>query len=200
MYAGSRYLFALAQNGQAPRIFLKCSKKGLPWVAVCFTALFSLLSYLAVGTNSATVFSWFLNLTTIANLWTWVAICLSSIGFRRAIKAQGVNPKDMPFYNRFQPYLAWAALVFFMIVIVFNGFQVFMITPENPFNSTKFVTAYIGIPIFVVLFLFWKIVKRTKFVKPESCDLWTGKAAVDAEYWPERKPRNFLERIWFWIA
>lgn len=27
LYTGSRYLYALAQNGQAPRIFLKCSKK-----------------------------------------------------------------------------------------------------------------------------------------------------------------------------
>ena len=27
LFGGSRYLFALAQNGQAPRIFLTCSKK-----------------------------------------------------------------------------------------------------------------------------------------------------------------------------
>lgn len=27
LYTGSRYLFALAQNGQAPRLFLKCSKR-----------------------------------------------------------------------------------------------------------------------------------------------------------------------------
>ena len=27
LYTGSRYLFAVAQNGQAPRIFLKCTKK-----------------------------------------------------------------------------------------------------------------------------------------------------------------------------
>lgn len=29
LYTGSRYLYALAQNGQAPRIFLKCSKRYL---------------------------------------------------------------------------------------------------------------------------------------------------------------------------
>lgn len=27
LYTGSRYLFGLAQNGQAPRFLLKCSKK-----------------------------------------------------------------------------------------------------------------------------------------------------------------------------
>ena len=197
MYSGSRYLFGLAQNGQAPRVFLKCTKRGLPWVCVCVTAVFALLSYLAVGTSSATVFGWFLRLTTIANLWTWVGICLSSIGFRRALKAQGVPEKDMPFRAPFQPYLAWIAMIFFLIVIFLNGFFVFI---KGNWSIDDFVTSYVGIPIFVVLYLFWKIFKRTPFVKPESCDLWTGKAAVDAEYWPERRPRNFLERIWFWIA
>jgi amino acid transporter len=46
LYAGSRYLFGLAQNGQAPKAFLKCTKRGLPWVAVlvtCKSLYFSLL-------------------------------------------------------------------------------------------------------------------------------------------------------------
>lgn len=29
LYTGSRYLFAIAQNGQAPKILLKCTKKGV---------------------------------------------------------------------------------------------------------------------------------------------------------------------------
>lgn len=159
--------------------------------------MFAFLSYLAVSNGSYVVFNWFLHLTTIANLFTWVGICLSSIGFRRALKAQGVTKADMPFHSPFQPYLAYISLAFFVIVIVFNGFHVF--TTGN-FNATDFITAYIGIPIFAILFLFWKILKRTKMVDPKTADIWTGKAAIDAEYWPERFPRNFLERIWFWIA
>ena len=33
LYTASRSLYSLAQNGQAPKIFLKCSKKGIPYVA-----------------------------------------------------------------------------------------------------------------------------------------------------------------------
>jgi amino acid transporter len=65
-----------------------------------------------------------------------------------------------------------------------------------------FLAAYIGIPIFFVLYAFWKILKRTPWVKPEDADITTGKAALDAEdgQWPEQHPRNIFERVWFWIA
>jgi len=53
--AGSRYLFGLAQVGQAPRIFLKCTKRGLPWICVLVTWAFSFLTYLSVSNGSTTV-------------------------------------------------------------------------------------------------------------------------------------------------
>ncbi|KAK5093108.1 hypothetical protein LTR70_004956 [Exophiala xenobiotica] len=37
LYTGSRYLFALAQTKQAPRIFLKCTKNGVPYYCVLLT-------------------------------------------------------------------------------------------------------------------------------------------------------------------
>ena len=56
------------------------------------------------------------------------------------------------------------------------------------------------IPIYAALFIFWKIVKKTKFVKASEADIWSGKAALDAQVWPVREPRNTLEKVWFWIA
>jgi amino acid transporter len=43
---------------------------------------------------------------------------------------------------------------------------------------------------------------RTEFVKLRDADLWSGKEEVDRQeaLWEEPKPRNFMERIWFWIA
>ena len=57
-------------------------------------------------------------------------------------------------------------------------------------------------PIFFLLYGFWKILKRTSWIKPENADITTGKAALDAEddQWPELVPRNVMEKIWFWIA
>lgn len=99
--------------------------------------------------------------------------------------------------SRFQPYTAYFALVFFIIIVLFNGFAVFT---KGNWNIESFVTAYIVVPIYFALYAFWKIFKKTSFVKASEADIWTGKAALDAEVWPENKPRNFLERVWFWIA
>lgn len=60
--------------------------------------------------------------------------------------------------------------------------------------------SYILIPIWLLFFIGWKLYKRTKFIKPSEADLWTGKAAIDAEIWPETKPRNFAEKVWQWIV
>lgn len=83
------------------------------------------------------------------------------------------------------------------MILLFNGFAVFT---KGNWSIDDFITAYIGIPIYIVLYLFWKVFKRESFVKPAQADIWSGKAAMDAEIWPEQNPRNFLEKVWFWIA
>jgi amino acid transporter len=64
------------------------------------------------------------------------------------------------------------------------------------------LAAYIGIPIFFSLYLFWKVLKRSKWIHPADADITTGKSALDAQddQWPEQHPRNVIEKIWFWIA
>jgi yeast amino acid transporter len=203
LYTGSRYLFGVAQNRQAPKIFLKCSKSGIPYYCVALTAVVSLLTYLSCGSGAKVVFLWFQNLVTIAQLFTWVSICIAYLRFRSALLAQNVDRDTLIFKSKFQPYTAWFALTFFSVIIFFNGFDVFIQKkPDVPwvFSPTEFFTAYINVPIFFGLFVLWKLVKRTRPVKASEADIWTGKHAVDNAVWPEDIPKNALEKIWFWIA
>lgn len=197
LFTGSRYLFGIAQNKQAPKFLLKCTRTGVPVYCVAITAAVSLLTYLSVGSGAAEVFNWMMNLTTIAQLFTWCSILIAYIRFRAACNAQGVDPASLPMRSRFQPYVAYATLFFFVIIILFQGFAVFT---KGAWSVTDFLTAYIGIPIYFGLYIFWKVFKREPFVKAAEADLWSGKAALDAQHWPERVPRNFAERVWFWIA
>ncbi|KAF1986885.1 proline-specific permease [Aulographum hederae CBS 113979] len=197
LFTGSRYLFAVAQNKQAPKFLLKCTKTGVPIYCVLITASISLLTFLSVSSGANEVFSWFMNLTTIANLLTWISICIAYLQFRKALIKQNVSRDSLIFKSRWQPYTAYFALIYFSIVILFNGWTVFT---KGNWSVNDFITAYIGIPIYLGLYLFWKVFKRPGFVKAEEADIWSGKAALDAEIWPEQTPRNFLEKIWFWIA
>lgn len=198
-YTGSRYLFALAQTKQAPRFLLKCSKNGVPYYCVLITWAIGLLTFMSVSSGSSLVFTWFQNLTTISTLFTWVMICFAYIRFHHALTAQGIQRSDLPFRTRFNdkgPYLGWAAGIFFALIILLNGWD----TIAGGFNYQGFITDYIGVPIFFGLYLIGKIGLKSKWIPSAEADLFTGKAALDAVEWPERVPRNTLEKIWFWIA
>ena len=197
LYTGSRYLYALAQNRQAPKFLLHCSKSGVPYYCVFITCAISLITYLSCSEGSAEVFQWFQNLTTISSLFTWCVICVTYLKFYSALKAQGVDRNTLVFRSPLQPYLAWFSLIYFAMIIIFNGFYVF-----EPFSYKDFITDYIGIPIFFLLFAGWKLIKRTKFIPSSEADIFTGKAAMDAAdaHWPPIIPKNALEKFWFWLC
>ena len=205
LYTGSRYLYALAQNGQAPKIFLKCSARGVPYFAVTITAVVGLLTYLSCGSKeggAAQAFGWFQNIVTIAQLFTWVSIGICYVKFYNALRAQGIDRNTLIFKAPLQPYLGYATAIFFSIVIFFNGFGVFINIQPGKFDYQSFITSYIGVPFFFGLYLFWKVFKRTKIVPAAEVDLFTGKAALDAAdaHWPVQVPRNALEKFWFWLC
>lgn len=146
LYIGSRYLFALAQNGQAPRFLLKCSGSGVPYYSVLVTWSIGLLTFMASSAGSLKVFAWFQNLTTISILFTWVSICSAYIRFHAAMKAQNIPRSQLPFrtsINDKAPVLGYIGLIFFSVIIFFNGWD----TIAGGWNYQGFITDYIGVPI-----------------------------------------------------
>jgi amino acid transporter len=59
VYSGSRVLYSMALNGQAPWVFKYTTKRGVPWAAVLFTWLIGCLAFLNVSNSGANVFAWF---------------------------------------------------------------------------------------------------------------------------------------------
>lgn len=74
VFAGSRTLYSLAADGQGPKIFLRCNKNGVPYVAVLATWSIGLLSFLNLSNSGSTVFFWFTNITTIGGFISWVLV------------------------------------------------------------------------------------------------------------------------------
>ncbi|PVH73517.1 hypothetical protein DL98DRAFT_50370 [Cadophora sp. DSE1049] len=143
LYTGSRYLYALAQQSQAPKIFLRCSKQGNPYLCVLMTGLIGALTYMSVSAGGSTVFQWFQSLVAIAYLCTWSAICIAYIRWHKALNFQGVNRAELGFRATGQLYSAYGGLCFFLIVLLFNGFKVFT---KGNWDVKDFVSAYVGLP------------------------------------------------------
>lgn len=189
-YASTRILYSTALDGKAPRI-LRYEKFGVPYACVGVTATLSLLVYLNVAASSADVFFWISNLSSVSTLIVWTSISITYIRFNQGLKYHGIPRSSLPFKTPFQPYLAYFAAIFSSTVAFFNGFDAFF---PGHFSAKSFIPPYIDVPIFAGLFLGYKILYKTKFVKVEDMDLWSGKEEADEleSTWEEPKPRNFL--------
>lgn len=176
-YYGSRSLYGLALEGQAPRFLRKCTKAGVPIYCLCITTLFPFLAFLNVSSGSAKVLTWFTNIITAAQIIDYLVICVTYIFFYRACKAQGVDRRLMPYFGYFQPYSAWISLVFLTCVVTCYGYSVFL---PGGWAVDSFFTYYMMVLVDPVLFVGWKLIKRTKFVKPKEADLIWEKPAIDA--------------------
>ena len=81
-----------------------------------------------------------------------------------------------------------------------NGFQVFF---PGKFSASSFLAAYITLPIFLVLYLGHKIWFRTPWCYTvDKIDIFSGKEEADLleEKDVPPVPKNWLQKVWFWIA
>ncbi|KAF8621820.1 hypothetical protein AX15_007489 [Amanita polypyramis BW_CC] len=190
LFCASRILYGLALRGQAPKVFVYCTKSGLPIIAVLTASCFGFLSFMSVSNGSATVFNWFVYLSTTGGFFGWLSINITYIRWRRGMIAQGFDLKRNAYNNSFQPYVAYWGVFWNLLFILINGFQVFF-----NFTASGFLISYINIAIFISLYLFWKIWKRTKFWKAGEMDLVTGIPSMEETEGPEIPPKNIWEKI-----
>lgn len=66
VYIGSRTLFQLAVQGQAPKIFKRVDKRGIPIYALFTCGAFLALSYICVSSSALTIFRYFTSLVSRA--------------------------------------------------------------------------------------------------------------------------------------
>lgn len=171
IYLASRTVWALAKDGQAPRAMQRTNRRGVPVPAVALSSVFVALGFMNASKDSATVFGYFVSLVTVFGALNWIAVLVSYIAMTRAMRVQKVPRSVMPYRNPLLPWASYPALFITVLVIVFSGYSAFI--PR--FQVDKFLTAYIGIPVYVCNILWWKLVKKTKRVRPEEMDLVTGR-------------------------
>ncbi|KAH0036325.1 dicarboxylic amino acid permease, partial [Aureobasidium melanogenum] len=166
IYVGARTLHSLAKEGQAPKIFEWTSKSGVPLYGVAATSAFILLAYMNVAKSATTVFGYFVSLVTVFGALNWISVLVSYVGFTRALRAQKISPSQLPYRGFLQPYGAWFGLGLTVIVVFFNGYKAFI----HGFQLSTFMTCYIGILVYLLNVLAWKILHGTRRVTPKSIE------------------------------
>ncbi|PGH07292.1 AAT family amino acid transporter [Blastomyces parvus] len=183
LYIATRTIYGLAREGKAPRILARTDRRGVPIYALGLSALFALLAYMNVSDDSKVVFGYFVNLVTIFGLLTWISILVTHIYFIRARNAQGVPESSLAFKAPFGKYGSYGALAFCILITLTKNYEVFVHNPEKygNFDYKNFITAYIGVPLYLILIFGYKFYTKCPGVKPHEADLWSGKDRIDRE-------------------
>ncbi|KAI8992910.1 amino acid permease [Trametes punicea] len=181
LYGSSRALYGLALNGNAPKVFRKVTRHGLPWVSVSACASIGLLSYMGLRSGSGKVFGWcVVPRTAVAGLISWFGIGVTYIRFYRGLKAQGIDRKTLPYRSPLQPFAGWYTTIGCFLAILFSGWYVFL---KGHWATDVFVTNYLPAVLFPILYVGAKIYKRTPLRRYEEMDFVSGlQEVLDASY------------------
>ncbi|CAH0047203.1 unnamed protein product [Clonostachys solani] len=193
LYSSSRNLYSLAVAGNAPAIFKRCNSYGLAYVSVATSASFSLLAYLSLGNQSLLVFNWLINITNTSGYISWICCGIIYYRYRATIAHHGIVS---PYRSRIQPWGMHFGVLGSVILLLINGFDVFW--PQY-WSASDFLTAYIGIPAFLVLYIghracYWK---DTWVRRPDEIDMHEGLAEFLED--EEVQKRTGIARILFSI-
>ncbi|KAF9696377.1 hypothetical protein EKO04_005427 [Ascochyta lentis] len=182
LYIASRTIYGLAEEGHAPKIFKWTDKRGVPVPALAISALFCCTAFMNAADDSTVVFGYFVNLTTIFGLLSWISLLVSHIYFVRARHAQGITKDQMAYVAPFGLWGSYIALFFCCLIALTKNFNVFTKGKAyGDFDYKNFVTGYLGIPIYLICIFGYKFFMKSKGVKPHEADFYTGKDEIDRE-------------------
>lgn len=168
LYASSRMLWQLAVDGKAPKLFAKVNKRGIPVYALLATMAVGCLSFLTSFFGDGVVYMWLLNASGLSGFIAWIGIAISHYRFRKAYVAQGLDVSLLPYKAPLAPFGPLFAFVVCMIVVIGQNYTAFV---GDSIDWYGIAVSYIGIPLFLALWIGYKIKYKTKVVPLEKCDL-----------------------------
>lgn len=182
VFGCSRTLTALAEQGFLPKIFGYIDRKGRPLVGIAFTSFFGLLSFIAASPKEGEVFDWLLALSGLSSLFTWMAICICHLRFRRALSAQGRSTDELSFVS---PAGVWGSIygTVLIMLILAAQFWIALFPIGSPPDAKDFFESYLSLPVVLVMYIGHKCYKRNwkLFIRAENIDIDTGRREVDIE-------------------
>lgn len=170
MYASTRMLWVMAKEGKAPKFLAKINSRGVPVNALIVTTLVGMLAFLASLFGDGTVYIWLLNASGMSGFIAWLGISISHYRFRKAHMAQGRDLSELPYKAKWFPFGPIFALIICFIVILGQNYTAFT---GDKIDWNGVLVSYIGLPLFILVWLAYKFVKKTKVVPLHKCDFST---------------------------
>ncbi|KAM0740202.1 hypothetical protein ACQRIT_005386 [Beauveria bassiana] len=175
LYVASRVLHTLALRGQTGPEFitrrLRACRSGVPIRAVIATAMLMLIAYMGRSGSPGSRLDELSNNCTVSCLIVYATICATYMRFYKTLEVAKMSEdmsaaqaasydRDSPLYpykSHGQWLKAFYGFAGSCILLLFNGVPAIL---EKPFNVRKFVSAYVGIPVYMLLVIGYKFRKH----------------------------------------
>jgi amino acid transporter len=182
VYATSRTLTALAEQGLAPKICGYIDRAGRPLVAIIITNVFGLISFIAASGKQEEVFTWLLSISALSSIFTWLSICLAHIRFRRALASQGRNTDELAFTSQTGVLGSWYGVCLNTLVIIAQFWLALFPLQESP-SALGFFEGYLGFVILIIFYVGHKIWRKNwiLFIRAKDIDIDSGRREADIE-------------------
>lgn len=208
VYATSRSLNSLAEQGMAPKWMGYIDRCGRPLAAIAITDIFGLFAFIAASDSQVEVFNWLLALSGLSTIFTWISINMSHIRFRCALSAQNRDTSELSFVSQSGVWGSVYALTINILVLVAQFWIALFPIGGEP-NAYDFFLSYLGLPVILSTWSFWKLYKRNWriYIKAEDIDIDSGRATLDFDLIRQEKleeeqmrARQFFLKRWlnFW--
>ncbi|OWB66589.1 hypothetical protein B5S33_g2499 [[Candida] boidinii] len=182
VFACSRTVNSIAQQGFAPKIFSYIDRRGRPIVAVVATLIIGLLCFLAASKYEETIFNWMMAISGLCSIFTWGSICFCHIRFRRALAVQGHSIKELAYVANTGLIGSYFAILI-MVLILIAQFWVALFPIGGKPDPSTFFQAYLTVPVMIVFYiLYFAIFREFKLLKrAEEIDITTDRRQFDID-------------------
>lgn len=120
LYTSSRMLFALTRNGDAPKMFTKLSRSGVPRQAIIAGTVVGYVSVIAAYTSPNLIFQFLVNSYGAVALFVYLAIALAQVRLRKRL--QNTDPGALSLKMWLFPWLSYATIALMAAVILAMAF------------------------------------------------------------------------------
>ena len=111
LYASTRMLWSLGNEGTIPRIFTVTNAHGIPVLAVIFSMLGGILSLLSSVYAAGTIYLVLVSISGLAVVIVWIAIAICQLNYRRRFLAAGHSVDKLKYRTPWYPVVPWFAFL-----------------------------------------------------------------------------------------
>ncbi|ANZ57292.1 amino acid permease [Fructilactobacillus lindneri] len=149
LYASTRMLWSLANEGLISRVFQKTNRQQIPIYALTASMIGGIFALFSAVYAAGSVYLVLVSISGLAVVFVWMAIALSELQFRKKYLASGKRLSDLVYRTPFYPWTPILAFIlcFLSCVLIW-------------FDPNQRIALYYTIPFVLICYLFYEIKLR----------------------------------------